>query len=34
MWVLLLEPIAALLGWIDNPLRQILYEARARQPQE
>lgn len=28
MWVLLLEPIAALMGWIDNPFHRIWDEAK------
>lgn len=32
MWVLLLEPIAALMGWIDNPFRRIWDEAKRQHP--
>lgn len=33
MWVLLLEPIAALMGWIDNPFRRIWDEAKRQHPE-
>lgn len=33
MWVLLLEPIAALMGWIENPFRRIWEEAKRQHPE-
>lgn len=33
MWLLLLEPIAALMGWIDNPFRRIWDEAKRQHPE-